>query len=168
MQLCQVKSPSTHRPVNQLFALKMHHPKMARVFWVESAPEVGPAYCHPIFSQFIKPIISPSITRMIFTWQLTQRLRWYGYVQWATPVIKFVTDFSIRAPAIENDEGLERHGPNVGRLMSEKWENVACLALTRKRRKTETNRGPVFDIAWCCQPHQMGHWQHPKLERIWN
>ena len=49
------------------------------------------------------------------------------------------------------------HGPNVcedSRMMS---VNVACLALTHK---TEMHGEPVFGIAWCCQPHRMGHWQH--------
>ena len=36
-----------------------------------------------------------------------------------------------------------------------------CLALTRK---TETYGGPVFDVAWCCQTHQIGHGQHPNLK----
>ena len=39
--------------------------------------------------------------------------------------------------------------------------NVACLALTCK---TETHREPVFSVAWCCQSHRMGHWQHPNLK----
>ena len=26
---------------------------------------------------------------------------------------------------------------------------------------------PVFDIAWCCQPHRMGHGQHLNLRWIW-
>ena len=39
--------------------------------------------------------------------------------------------------------------------------SVACLALTLK---TETHGEPIFNVAWCCQPHQMGHRQHPNLK----
>ena len=28
-------------------------------------------------------------------------------------------------------------------------------------------RKPVFDIAYCCQPHEMGHGQHLNLKWIW-
>ena len=41
------------------------------------------------------------------------------------------------------------------------WENVPCLALTLK---IETHGGPVFVVAWCCQPHRMGQGQHHNLE----
>ena len=44
-----------------------------------------------------------------------------------------------------------------------------CLALTRK---TETYGGPLFDVAWCCQTHQIGHGQHPNvkldMDRMYN
>ena len=36
-----------------------------------------------------------------------------------------------------------------------------CGRLTVKR---ELHGGPVFGIAWCCQPDQIGHRQHPKLK----
>ena len=51
-----------------------------------------------------------------------------------------------------------RHGLNVSRLIS---VNVACLALTRN---AEMHGESVFDIAWCCQPHWMGHGQHHNLK----
>ena len=39
--------------------------------------------------------------------------------------------------------------------------HVACLALTRK---TGTYREPVFDVAWSCQRHWIGHGQHPTFK----
>ena len=57
-------------------------------------------------------------------------------------------------PALENKEGLGRHGLNVWRLMS---VIVACLALTHK---TEMHGKLVFDKTWCCQPHRMGRTAH--------
>ena len=32
----------------------------------------------------------------------------------------------------------------------------------------EMHGEPVFDIAWCCQHHRMGHGQHLNLKWIWN
>ena len=58
-----------------------------------------------------------------------------------------------RFPAPEGKEELERHDLNVSRLIS---RNVAC--------KTEAHGELVFDIAWCCQPHWMGHVQYPNLK----
>ena len=40
-------------------------------------------------------------------------------------------------------------------------ENVACLVLSCQ---TEMHGGPVFNVAWCCQPHWMGQRQHPTLK----
>ena len=57
--------------------------------------------------------------------------------------------------ALECEEGLERRGLNVWRLMS---VIMAWLALTCK---TKTHRELVFDVA-CYQTHRMGHGQHPK------
>ena len=36
------------------------------------------------------------------------------------------------------------------------WEALTC--------NTETHGGPAFDVAVCCQPHEMGHKQHPNLK----
>ena len=60
-------------------------------------------------------------------------------------------------PALEGEVGLERHGLTVLRLLS---VIAAWLLLTRK---TEMHGEPVFNIAWCCEPHRMGHWQPPNL-----
>ena len=43
-----------------------------------------------------------------------------------------------------------------------KW--LAWLASTCK---TEMLGELVFDIAWCCQPHWMGHGEHLNLKWIW-
>ena len=56
----------------------------------------------------------------------------------------------------EGQWGQERHGQNVSRMLV----NVACLALTRK---TEAHGDAMLDVAWC-QPHRMGHGQHPNLK----
>ena len=42
--------------------------------------------------------------------------------------------------------------------------NCSWLPLTHK---TAMHEEPVFDIAWCCQPHRMAHGQHPNLKWIW-
>ena len=61
--------------------------------------------------------------------------------------------------APEGKEGLEWHGLNASRLIS---ENVGwLLALTHK---TKTLVESVFRIGWCCQPHWMVHGQHPNLK----
>ena len=79
------------------------------------------------------------------------RLWWYGHVQRATSCIKSVTNLPLPGP--RGKEELERHGLNVSKLIS---RNVAC--------KTETHGELVFDIAWCCQPHWMGHGKYPNLK----
>ena len=61
----------------------------------------------------------------------------------------------------EKKEGPGRHVLNVGRLMS---ISVAVLTLTHF---TEMHGEPVFDIAWYCKPHRMGHGQHINLKWIW-
>ena len=60
-------------------------------------------------------------------------------------------------PALESKEGLG-HDLIVWSLMS---MTVAWLALTHK---TEMHGEPVFDIAWRCQPHRMGHGQGRNLK----
>ena len=50
------------------------------------------------------------------------------------------------------------HGLNLSRLMS---VIVAWLGLIHK---TEMHGEPVFGVAWCCQPHWMGHGPHPNLK----
>ena len=74
-------------------------------------------------------------------------------------VVATTSEIEFQPP--EDGEGQERHGPNVLRMMS---ENVAYLPLTSKRAM---HRESVFDIAWCCQPHQMELGQHPNLKWIW-
>ena len=75
--------------------------------------------------------------------------------------IPFNLSQTFRFPAPEENKGLERDGLHVSRLVS---VNVAWLALTRK---TEMLGEPVFSLAWCCQPHWMGHGQHPNIKWIW-
>ena len=87
-------------------------------------------------------------------------LRWYGHVQHATSCIKSVTDLPI--PNTIGWERPKRHGMNAQRLMSV-HVFVAWLPLTHI---TEMLGEPEFDIAWCCQPHRMGHSQNsnPNLD----
>ena len=42
-----------------------------------------------------------------------------------------------------------------------------CVAQLTLTYLTETHGELVFDIAWCCQPHRMGHGQYPNLKLIW-
>ena len=93
-------------------------------------------------------------------WQYFSVGRWDGMVMWS--VLGPVSDLSqtYRFPAPEGKEGLEQHGLNVSKLISMNV-HMAWLALSRK---TKMHGEPVFDIAWCCQPHQMGHRQHPNLK----
>ena len=61
-------------------------------------------------------------------------------------------------PALEGEEGQQRHGLKVWRLMS---VSEAWLPLILK---TEMYGELLFNIAWYCQPHRMGHGQHPNLK----
>ena len=42
-----------------------------------------------------------------------------------------------------------------------------CMSGSLTRGGRENVREPIFDIAWCCQPHGMGHGQHLNLKWIW-
>ena len=64
--------------------------------------------------------------------------------------------WSCAAP--KGEEGLERRGRNVWRMMP---DNVACLVLTRKIKR---HLEPVFDVAWCCHTYRMGPGQHPNFK----
>ena len=75
----------------------------------------------------------------------SRRLGLYRHVQWVTTCINSITNFPI--PGTRKQE-------KPMKSLSE-W-----LALTRK---TEMHGGLVFDIAWCYQPHKMGHGQHLNL-----
>ena len=98
-------------------------------------------------------------TKHITSLLCCRRLRWYGHVQCAISCIKSITNFIL--PALKKKEGPGRHVLNVGRLMS---ISVAVLTLTHF---TEMHGEPVFDIAWYCKPHRMGHGPHINLKWIW-
>ena len=93
-------------------------------------------------------------------WQYFSVGRWDGMVMWSVPGPVSDLSQTYRFPAPEGKEGLEQHGLNVSKLISMNV-HMAWLALSGK---TKMHGEPVFDIAWCCQPHQMGHRQHPNLK----
>ena len=89
----------------------------------------------------------------------SQRLRWYGHGQQATSSTKSITNFQIFST---RKKGRPRKTwSECVRLMS---MSVAYLALTHL---TEMHGELVFNMAWCCQPHRVGHGQHINLKWIW-
>ena len=88
------------------------------------------------------------------------QLRWYDHVQWATSCIKSITNFQI--------PGTRKKG-SPQRTWSEcvKTDVNECgLAVVDPADRDACTAG-VWHLAWCCQPHQMGHGQHLNLKWIW-
>ena len=108
---------------------------------------------------FAGKVMTKFCSRIHYVVYCSRWFRWYGHVHRATSCINLLQTF--RIPALEYNEGLERCGLNVRRLMS---VSVAWLALTPV---TNMHGEPVFDIAWCCQPDGMGHGQHLNQKWIW-
>ena len=84
------------------------------------------------------------------------RLRWYGHVQCARSCIKSVTDLLLPGPRWEGR-------PRKTRSECVKTD-ISDFGLMGLTHKTEMLGEPVFGVAWCYQPHCMGHGQHPNLK----
>ena len=88
-----------------------------------------------------------------------RRLRWYGHVQWATSCIKSITNFQI---------------PST-RKKGSPWKTWFECVMSDVNKCGLAGIDPldrdawraVFNIAWCCQPHRMGHGQHLNLKWVW-
>ena len=81
-----------------------------------------------------------------------RRPRWYGHVQQATSCIKTITNFPI-----PGTKKRRRPRKTWSECVKTNVNNVAWLALTHK---IEMHGETVFNIAWCYQPHRMGHLRH--------
>ena len=123
-------------------------------------PAADIAFCEHLFLRLVFNTLNFT-TRKTWHWGYyavlhRQSLRWYGMHSMLSPVSYLSQTFWF--PALEGGEGLKIHGLKVWRLMS---VFVAWQPLTRK---AEMHGELAFDIAWCCQPHRMGHKQHPDLK----
>ena len=59
--------------------------------------------------------------------------------------------------ALECEEGLERRGPYL-------WCQRMRPVCRWPARQREAHGELLYDIAWCWQPHRMGHGEHPNFK----